>query len=199
MPVNAFVSELKFMNRHAIEQYIKDLGATHCQFIASELLIAEERIRQYCHENRCGCYDRHLMCPPRTGTLTEITVKFKRFNTGILVQYSKRLDVKNDRAGLMATKRKLHDIILETEDFLREQSGITAIFGMIGGDCGLCEKCAGFSGEVCVHPDKARPSLEALGVDVIGLLNTLSLDGRFHEDQITWTAMVLIAESRRPD
>jgi predicted metal-binding protein len=138
------------------------------------------------------------MCPPRTGTITEIADKFRTFNTGILVQYAKRLDVKNDRAGLTATKRILHEIILETEDFLREQTGIPAIFGMIGGECELCEKCAGFMGETCVYPDRARPSLEALGVDVIGLLDALSLDGRFHDDKITWTAMVLIAESRRP-
>ncbi|MFH0729541.1 MAG: DUF2284 domain-containing protein [Pseudomonadota bacterium] len=184
------------MERLSIERYIKGLGATYCQFISSGLLKPEERIRKYCLDNRCGLYGLHPMCPPRTGTITEIAKKFELFNTGILVQYSKRLDVKNDRAGLTATKRILHDIILETETFLGDKAGITTIFGMIGGDCELCEKCAGFEGEACLHPDRARPSLEALGVDVIGLLNALSLDGCFHDDKITWTAMVLIAESR---
>jgi predicted metal-binding protein len=180
------------MNADTITQFIKDLGATHCQFISPELLIPEERIWRYCRENRCGCYGKHLMCPPNTGTISEITDKFRRFKTGILIQYTAKLDVKRDSAGVTASKLKLHHIILETETHLKAIPGIAKVFGMIGGECGLCEECAGHKTETCVQPEKARTSLEALGVDVIALLERLSLDGRFHDDQVTWTAMVLI-------
>jgi len=36
-------------------------------------------------------------------------------------------------------------------------------FGLKGGGCGLCEKC---NLKKCIHPQEARPSLEAVGVDV---------------------------------
>jgi predicted metal-binding protein len=184
------------MNRNAILKTIIELGASHCQFISSGRLLPEERIRKYCYENKCGCYGKHLMCPPHTGSIDEVTQKFAMFTTGILVQYSKRLDVQTDTGGLTASKRQLHHIILDTETYLREKAGMVKLFGMIAGECGLCEKCAGYAGEACVYPDRARPSLEALGVDVIGLLKRLSLDGNFYDDKITWTAMVLINEHR---
>jgi len=136
------------------------------------------------------------MCPPRTGSIAEAKRIFRMFTTGILVQYTRRLDVKKDAGGLTASKRGLHHIILETETYLKEKAGMVKIFGMIGGECALCEKCAGYRGEACVYPDRARPSLEALGVDVIGLLQRLSLDGNFYDDKITWTAMVLMDEHR---
>jgi predicted metal-binding protein len=184
------------MNRHAILQTIKELGASHCRFVSSGLLLPEERIREYCYENRCGCYGRHLMCPPRTGSIAEATKKFGMFTTGILVQYSRVLDVKKEVAEVTASKRKLHHIILDTETYLKEKAGMVKTFGMIGGECALCETCAGYRGEACVYPDRARPSLEALGVDVIGLLKSLSLDGNFYDDKITWTAMVLMDAHR---
>jgi predicted metal-binding protein len=50
-----------------------------------------------------------------------------------------------------------------------------------GGECGLCELCvAGGSGAPCRHPFAARPSMEAVGIDVLataaaaGLLLDLS-------------------------
>jgi predicted metal-binding protein len=184
------------MNRHDMLQTLKEWGATHCQFISSGLLIPDERIRKYCYENKCGCYDKHLMCPPRTGSIAEVSQKLKLFNTGILVQYTKRLEVQKDTAGVTAAKLALHYMVLETEKYLTENAGIVKIFGLIGGECELCNPCAGYSAEACVYPDRARPSLEALGVDVIGLLKSLSLDGNFYDDKITWTAMVLIDEHR---
>jgi predicted metal-binding protein len=180
------------MNGYEVTQYIKELGATHCQFISPALLLPEERIRDYCRENRCGCYGKHLMCPPNAGIISEIKDEFKRFNTGILVQYTTHLDVKRDTVGGTAAKLELHHIILKIENHLKGTSGVAKVFGIIGGECGLCEECAGYRGEACVQPDNARRSLEALGVDVIALLKRLSLDGRFHDDKITWTAMVLI-------
>jgi predicted metal-binding protein len=49
---------------------------------------------------------------------------------------------------------------LEREIFL---AGYYKAFGFGSGPCSLCEDCGlGF----CVHPDRARPSMEAAGIDV---------------------------------
>ena len=180
------------MNRESIRRHIKALGATNCQFVSSRLLVPEERIRHYCYENKCGCYNRHLTCPPNTGTVQEIEEKLKAFRTGILIQYSEKVDVQNDKQGLRKTKLKLHHVVLETEKYLKEEMGLENMWGMIGGNCALCDECAGYRDEPCTYPDKARASMEASAIDVIGLLGQLGLDTEFHKDRITWTGIVLI-------
>lgn len=180
------------MNRQIITRHIKELGATNCRFIPSRFLIPEERIRHYCREDKCGCYGRHLMCPPNTETVSEVRRKLIKFKSGILIQYSENLDVKNDIKGLRKTKLKLHKIILETERYLEEEMGFENTLGMIGGTCELCDECAGYKGEGCMYPEKARTSLEALAIDVISLQKKLNLDGAFYKDKITWTGMIMV-------
>ena len=179
------------MNFDAVLAHVKGLGATHCQFVSPRLLVPELRIRSYCFEDKCGCFNKHLMCPPNTGSVGEIKRKFEAFNEGIMIQYSQSLDVRTDQEGLREAKLKLHNIILGTERYLQEEAGVPIAFGMIGGDCTLCDQCAGYRGEPCLYPDRARPSLEALAVDVIALLKGLNLDAEFYPDKITWTGMVL--------
>jgi predicted metal-binding protein len=70
------------------------------------------------------------------------------------------------------------------------------LWGLIGGNCQLCRTCAAVEDKPCRHPEKARASLEAIGVDVIGLLERLGLDGRFHPDRITWTGCLLLGEDQ---
>lgn len=180
------------MNSQTIKKYIFELDATNCQLIPASILIPEKRIRAYCYENKCGCYDKHLSCPPHTGTVPEIKERLKAFKSGILIQYSEKINVREDKEGLKRTKLKLHHIVLETEKYLKEKMGFANIWGIIGGNCDLCDECAGYRGEPCEHPDKARVSMEALAIDVIDLLGKLNLDKEFHHDKITWTGIVLI-------
>ena len=179
------------LNEKIIIARIRDLGATNCMFIPSSLLRPDLKIRNYCVDNRCGCYGKHLMCPPNTGTINEADRKFSCFKTCILIQYARPLDVQKDPEGLAQTKRKLHHIVLETEKYFRRKLKHRAVWGLIGGTCALCEECAGFQDEPCPYPEKARTSLEALGIDVMSLLENLGLDNGFYDDRITWTGMVL--------
>ena len=50
-------------------------------------------------------------------------------------------------------------IKLEKEVFF---DGYYKVIIMGGGPCDICEECS----EFCTHPDKARPSMEACGIDV---------------------------------
>jgi predicted metal-binding protein len=176
----------------SIVSSIRKLGATYCQFIPSYLLVPEERIRTYCYQNICGSYNVHLTCPPHTGTIGEIKQKLKKFKTGILIQYSENINVQEDHDGLRRTKLKFHHIVLEIEKYLKRKMNLENIWGMIGGNCALCDECAGYRGKPCMYPDKARISMEALAIDVIGLLTRLQLDATFYQDKITWTGIVLI-------
>ena len=176
-------------------EIMKQLGIeTYCEFSA-EMMVPEERIRAFCAQNKCGNYGGNYMCQPAVGSIEEVKAKLGNFQQGVLLQYAKYLDVKNDRKGAIQVQKDFHSKILQIEDFLSEK-GIRPVWGMIGGNCRLCDECRAKTGEPCVNPDKARMSLEAIGIDVLGLLDKLGLDNKFHADKITWTGCILIQEQK---
>ena len=172
-----------------VAEFARQLGIeTYLEF-ASEITVPEERIRAFCLENKCGNYLNNYMCPPHVGSLVEIRLKLRKFQHGLLLQYAKSLDVRDDREGVRQAKVDFHNKILQIEEFLRER-GINQVWGLIGGSCGLCDICKAKSGEPCLYPDKARASLEAIAVDVVGLLDKFGLDSKFHTDKIIWTGCI---------
>ncbi len=172
------------------EELARQLGIETCREISPDILIPEERIRAYCSENKCGNYGNNYTCPPYAGSLEEIRAKLKGFEKGWLLQYTRDIDVKGDREGVIRTRTDFHHKILRLEELLKER-GVNRVWGMIGGNCGLCDTCRAQSNEPCLYPDRARMSLEAIGVDVLGLLDSSGLDSRFHTDRITWTGCIL--------
>ena len=130
------------------------------------------------------------MCPPCVGSLEEINTLLNCFEKGILLQYSKHLDVKNDNEGLNQTKFDFHKKILQLEEFFIN-NGVFKIWGMIGGSCVLCNECKAKFNEECPYPDKARTTLESISINVLALLNRFSLDNKFHRDKVTWTGCIL--------
>ena len=179
----------------AISELAHKLGIeVPCEFDPA-LLVPEERIRAFCEQNKCGSYGHNYMCPPQIGPLDEIRAKLNTFQHGLLLRYARSMDVRGDRKGVIRTKIDFHVKILRIEEFLREQ-GIRQVWGLSGGNCGLCKVCHADKGKPCRHPDRARPSLEAIGIDVLKLLENFRLDSGFHADKITWTGCILMAESK---
>ncbi|MCX6364887.1 MAG: DUF2284 domain-containing protein [Actinobacteria bacterium] len=97
--------------------------------------------------------------------------------------YEARLrDSKNEFAGLMTA--------LEAEAF---KMGYRFAAAFAGGDCVLCDVCAGATGEPCNHPFEARPSMEAVGIDVVATAEAAGLAIELPADKHPrWTGLLLI-------
>ena len=94
---------------------------------------------------------------------------------------------------LKTSQNLLNDIISAMEAAsLREGNRFTA--GFTAGSCLICEECVGpGSSETCCHPFQARPSMEAMGIDVVGTAERAGIDLAFSSDQSTyWFGLVLI-------
>lgn len=66
--------------------------------------------------------------------------------------------------------------------------------GLTGGNCCLCDECVTpQSGKPCRHPFQARPSMEAMGIDVVKTCKKagmpVSLSSR---NKVRWTGLLLI-------
>jgi predicted metal-binding protein len=97
--------------------------------------------------------------------------------------YEARLrDSKNEFAGLMGE--------LEAEAF---KMGYRFAAAFAGGDCVLCDVCAGATGRPCNHPFEARPSMEAVGIDVVATAAAAGLAVELPADEHPrWTGLLLI-------
>jgi predicted metal-binding protein len=155
-----------------------------------KVLLPEARIRALCAENKCGNYGKNYTCPPFVGSVSDIRNRLKAYKNGILFQYTEGLDVKQDREGVHRTMLDFHERVLELEAEALN-AGLKRVWGMIGGNCQLCQPCRAETDEPCLYPDKARMSLESLAIDVLGLLERFGLDNRFHPHRITWTGCIL--------
>jgi len=98
----------------------------------------------------CDGYGRCLVCPPFTPTPDETRRVLDGYRRAVLIHFEPEAEIKATVAEL------------EREVFLR---GAWKAFGLGAGPCYFCESCALEPGR-CRHPDRARPALEACGIDV---------------------------------
>jgi len=124
----------------------KELGARDAKVIPTAKVYTGGWVRLKCRFG-CGGWGGRLTCPPNSPTPKETAKVLKEYRRAILVHG----DDHSPMRGIIAK--------LEREVFL---DGFYKALGLGSGPCHLCDKC----GESCRHPDKARPAMEACGIDV---------------------------------
>lgn len=135
-----------------MEKYIRRavrLGAAEAKTISADTIVTAAWVRLKCQYG-CGGYGQCLTCPPHSPTPEETARVLKGYRTAILIHGG-------DHGDVTAIAAKL-----EREAFL---DGHYKAFAMGSGPCRLCDECDVASGE-CLHPDDARPAMEACGIDV---------------------------------
>jgi predicted metal-binding protein len=173
-----------------VNEFANRLGIQNCLEFDPQLLVVEDRVRSLCQVNRCGNYGKSYMCPPLVPSLNDIKSRLQTFHSGVLLQYWINLDVKHDVEGIRNSMLDFQNKSLQVEEYL-EGRGNKQVWGITAGTCAQCKICGVESKTPCLHPEKARASMEALGIDVIGLLTRLGLDSQFHTDKVTWTGCIL--------
>jgi predicted metal-binding protein len=124
----------------------KELGVKEAKIIPVKSIIAAEWVRLKCQFG-CDGYGRCLTCPPHSPTPDETRRMLRYYKHALLIHGDEHVDIRSIASTI------------EREMFL---DGYFKAFGMGAGPCYLCDACAKF----CRHSDKARPSLEACGIDV---------------------------------
>lgn len=118
----------------------------------------------------CPNYGKTLCCPPFVPDYAATQRFLQEFIRGIIIQYTFPLNgvaVENFAAADLSMSNGLLEILLnlEREAFLQNHY---KAFALKAGRCRLCKEC---NLKQCVNPTKARPSLEACGIDVMALAN----------------------------
>jgi predicted metal-binding protein len=151
----------------ALEALFVKHGYTDFRWIDPKEIVVAQWVRMKCMFG-CGEFGRNASCPPHVPSVPECRQFFEGYMRAAVFHFAKTVDAPEDRhewtrgvnAGLVALERAV---------FL---AGYEKAFLLAMDSCGLCEECAGVR-EECKVPRSARPTPEAMGVDVFSTVRRI--------------------------
>jgi predicted metal-binding protein len=146
--------------RESLNKIFFEHGYADFKWMEPADIVVGQLVRMKCTFG-CDEYGKTATCPPHVPSIEECRRFFAEYRHGVILHFEKSLDKPEDRhAWSRDMNRKL--LALERAVFL---SGFPKTFLLFMDSCGLCSECAGTRAE-CKLPLEARPSPEALGMDV---------------------------------
>jgi len=177
-------------------EFLEKQGATAVRPLPADRIVVDERVRLKCRIPICDSYHRNLMCPPFVMSVGEFRRCLRRYEEAIILQVGEDiagLDGRHPGPDVFAPAGRLHELVNlgEKEAFM---AGFRFAAGLIGGCCRLCEVCVAAAGGMnCRFPFRARPSLEAMGIDVVATVAAAGLSLAFPvRERVVWTGLILL-------
>jgi len=182
-------------------------GATAARIIPSKQVVIDERVRLKCEVPKCAGYGQYLTCPPYVMSVEAFSKIRSSYKWGLLVQVeAKDIDSTDKDKGrinrtILKENRKLHRSfklklleIVETVESAAFKKGMRFATGLVGGSCVLCERCVDDkSSDACRHPFRARPPMEAVGIDVVKTAQNVGLPIHLSSSEnVVWTGLILL-------
>jgi len=152
------------MNEQALDNYCAkaiEMGATHARQINPKSVVTAGWVRLKCQFG-CPGYNRGYCCPPDTPAPEVTRSVLDSYNRAIL--FHKEV-VKLSKQLMMTAKKNYFEMLVDMEgDIFKD--GYYKAFLLLMGPCYLCKECGKLRGEDCNFKHRARPSMEACGIDV---------------------------------
>jgi predicted metal-binding protein len=146
--------------RSEAERLLRAHGVDDFQWIDPKRIVTAQWVRMKCMFG-CGSYGRRACCPPNTPTVTECERFLREYEEAVLFRAVARFETPKDRVRWNnQVNRRLS--ALERELFV---AGHERVFLLSPATCTLCSTCTGDRSQ-CAQPLAARPSPEAMAVDV---------------------------------
>jgi len=191
-------------------QKATDLGASQAVAIPVAGVVVDERTLLKCLVPLCSHYGVDLMCPPNVLPVSKFKEILGYYHHAVLIKVDIPLSAPLEGGGekegqpeapkeeymnaAKDAKKKLHEVVCRIESICIE-GGHHFAAGFIGGSCPLCEECVGVkSGLPCRYPFKARPAMEAMGIDVMATTEKVGFHLGFGQNEgRSWVGLVLVA------
>jgi predicted metal-binding protein len=164
-----------------LERYAQkalELGASQAAVIKAEGIPVDERITLKCQIPRCFGYGAGAHCPPNTLKPAELRDLLQKYHWAVLFTLDVPPEViareKTTIKERVAAFQKIYKMVSAVES-LAFYDGHYLAFGFGAGSCrhtfcGQQESCAAMEGKRCRFSLIARPSMEAVGIDVYQLV-----------------------------
>ena len=134
-------------NQELIQEAIH-LGCTKAKVILTKTISMAHWMKLQCQYG-CTHYGSLLTCPPYTPDVEEMSEVLVEYDNALLINASPETNVR--------------EIVVQLEKLLKEK-GFSKAFALSAQPCDLCDPCTIATN--CQYPEKARPTLQACGIDV---------------------------------
>jgi predicted metal-binding protein len=150
-----------------LESMFIEHGFETFRWIQPSNIITAQWVRMKCVFG-CGEYGKTATCPPSVPGVDECRKFFDEYRTAAVFHFQKAVKKPEDRHQW--TRRVNRSLIkLERAVLL---AGYEKTFLLFMDSCSLCSECPGIRQD-CKHPESARPSPEAMAVDVFSTVRAL--------------------------
>jgi predicted metal-binding protein len=155
-------------------------GASAASVVSICDVVVDDRVSFKCQVPKCFGYGTCANCPPHAPSADQTRRLVAQYQSAVVV----RLDVApavivRDRATIderVAAYKKSQDLVCEIESAAFYDGHYLSV-GFGAGSCKstYCHdmECAVLSGQKCRHNLKARPSMEAVGIDCFALADSI--------------------------
>ncbi len=188
--------KFQFLVKLALEN-----GAADAKIIPANKVVVEDRVVLKC---KVGCthYGKTLACPPYTPSAEEFRKIVSEYSYVLFMKFKSKAEadpevlkklmvaetdptvpkeVKEKAAKFWADwkddKRKMLQAVVDLEKAAMSK-GYSLAIAFVSGHCQLCEKC-NTETRICVHPNLARWSEDAVGVNVRKTANNAGIQVSF--------------------
>ena len=164
-------------------QFVLDLGASGAAIIPARDVSVDERVRLKCLVPRCLRAGETPNCPPNAPSLDLVRKALSLYHRAILVKTDvkpiadyapKKTGTKEEQRKTLFFHQKTAEIVYKLE-CQAYKDGYHLAMGLGGGSCKdyLCQglTCQFLDSGRCRFPQRARPAMEAMGIDVTTLIN----------------------------
>lgn len=173
VPEERLMTDLETFREKALE-----LGAAAAEKIRASQIVVDERVRLKCTVPRCLRAGETPNCPPYAPELDVVRKAFAKFSWGILLKTHlepmENCTPKSGQEQNLLFHKKSGEIVYELERLAYKQ-GYHLAMGLGGGSCKdyLCRGliCQFLDSGRCRFPLRARPAMEAMGIDVVDLIS----------------------------
>jgi len=161
-----------------------ELGATNARIIKAEEIPVDERVTVKCQIPRCFGYGVSAHCPPHTMKPAKLKELLKKYHWAVFFTRDVPAEViVRDKATIkerVAAYQEVFKIVSEIES-MAFYDGHYLAFGFAAGSCrhtfcGQQENCQAMEGKRCRFSLLARPSMEAVGIDVYKMVAATDWD-----------------------
>lgn len=184
-------------------------GASRTAIVDAAAVALDPGAPANAHGPACSCTSLNLMSPPLSAHPAEFEGWLRGFRTALVTEVVAPAAVdgwrqgglgwrcgwrrlRSDAAlwpGVLPAWRRLQEVTMWLERECMRRGYYLAV-GFGAGDCELCPTCD--TSELCVEPYAARPSIEALGVDVGRTREAAGWSSTSTPGEIVLTGLVLI-------
>lgn len=143
-----------------------------------------------CEKNYCGRYGKTWTCPPGVGHYEERRALCLSYKQAVVFTTTYPLEDSFDIEG-MHRANELHEQVTDRVIASLPEAAKGNYLAFSAHGCHICEKCT-YPDAPCRFPDRARVSVEANGIYVVGLAQKCDINYHNGTNTVTYFSMLLL-------